>query len=64
MKLFVWENVLCDYTCGLAVVFAEDETQARELMIEYFPDYVINELPFAKCRVVEQPDAFYVYGGS
>jgi hypothetical protein len=32
MKLFVWENLFRDYTCGLAVVLAESEEQARTLL--------------------------------
>lgn len=30
MKLYVWENVLCDYTCGMIVALAPDlETALR-----------------------------------
>lgn len=32
MKLFVWENVLTDYTDGLVCVLAHNETEAWERM--------------------------------
>ena len=63
LKLYVWEDVLCDWTCGLAVILAHDEVEARRIMKEKFPDYVTEELPFSKCKVVTEPDAFYIYGG-
>lgn len=34
MKLFVWENVLSDYTDGLVCVLAEDEKQAWDKLYE------------------------------
>lgn len=34
MKLFVWKDVLCDYTCGMIVVLAEDEGAAIRLIRE------------------------------
>jgi len=63
LKLYVWEDVLSDYAPGLAVVLAHDEDEAQRIMKEKFPDYVTEELPFSKCKVVTEPDAFYVYGG-
>ena len=32
LKLFVWENVLCDWTCGHIVVFASSVQNAREVV--------------------------------
>jgi hypothetical protein len=32
-KLYVWNNVLDDWTGGIAVAAAEDEEQARELIL-------------------------------
>ena len=63
MKLFVWEDVLCDYTPGMAIVYAKNEKQAREIMAEKLPSYIADQLPFSQCIVVTQPDAFYVSGG-
>jgi len=33
VKLFVWRQVLCDYTCGIMVALAEDVEQARERIV-------------------------------
>ena len=64
MKLFIWEDVLCDYTCGMAVVYAEDEEAAKRLMEEKFPHYVRKQLPFSEVQVYEDEEcAFYTYGG-
>jgi len=32
MKMFVWKNVLCDYTCGVAVVHAESYEEALKFI--------------------------------
>jgi len=40
MKLFVWKNVLCDYTCGMAFAYA----QTLEDALKCFPDYVRDQL--------------------
>ena len=29
MKLFVWEDVLCDYTCGVIFALGRDFTEAK-----------------------------------
>lgn len=36
MKLFIVNNVLCDYTSGMVVVRAESVEHARQLCIEEF----------------------------
>lgn len=39
LKLFVWENVLRDYTAGIAFALAHDADEARRLIVaqEYRP---------------------------
>lgn len=34
LKLFVWENVLCDNTDGMMVALAETEKEAQDLIIK------------------------------
>lgn len=34
LKLFVWENVLSNYTDGIVFAIAEDEIKARKMLIE------------------------------
>lgn len=48
---------------GMAVVFAHNEEEAREIMKAKFPEYIIQQLPFGSCKVIKEPDAFYVCGG-
>uniref|UniRef100_A0A6M3KB88 Uncharacterized protein n=2 Tax=viral metagenome TaxID=1070528 RepID=A0A6M3KB88_9ZZZZ len=64
MRMYLWEDVLCDYTCGMAVVLAKNEKQAREIMGTKFPSYIRDQLPFSECKVITEPDGFYVYGGA
>ena len=33
LKLFVWQNVLRDYTSGIAFALAETEQEAREMLL-------------------------------
>jgi hypothetical protein len=62
VKLYVWEGVLCDYTCGLACVLAHDLEEAGALVVAKYPEWA-NQLPLAKVRVVNAPEAFAVHGG-
>ena len=34
LKLYVWTNVLCDYTCGVAFALASSVEEARQLVSE------------------------------
>jgi hypothetical protein len=78
VKLFVFDDVLCDYTEGMAVVVAESLEQAQDLVLKYFgmADSVKELLEsgyncgFSKpVGVYELPDGVeagvmhYVYGG-
>jgi len=33
LKLYVWEDVLCDYSCGVMFALAYDEDEARRLIL-------------------------------
>lgn len=63
LKLFVWEDVLRDYTAGMVCIYAYDLEHALELAIEKFDDYVVEDFAGKPYQVVTEPDAFYVYGG-
>lgn len=43
MKLFVWEKVLCDYSCGIVVIYAKSEEQAWRMLKDY-DDYAFRQL--------------------
>jgi len=62
LKLFVWEDVLRDYSTGVMFALAKDESEARKLLLEqcpHLPDEDINEQP----KVVEEPYSFILWGG-
>jgi len=66
LKLYVWEDVLTDYTSGtsgIAFALAESIEQAREIIREKgLSDYGMKDLD-SDPLVVEQPEGFYLYGG-
>jgi predicted DsbA family dithiol-disulfide isomerase len=44
MKLYIIEEVLSDYTCGMCVIAAENLKQCREIFVEEFSsEWSINE---------------------
>ncbi|WP_039931506.1 hypothetical protein [Thermoanaerobacter thermohydrosulfuricus] len=65
LKLFVWENVLCSYTEGIAFALAYDVEHARKLIAkkmgwsEGYPEDLEKEP-----RLITEPEGFYVWGGS
>ena len=70
MKLFIINNVLSDYTSGMAVIAAETKDQCRELFIKEFSEYYANEFDqYAKFTVIESVGldvagiVSYEYGG-
>ena len=69
MNLYIINNVLSDYTSGMAVIAAESKEQCRELFIAEFSEYHSRDFDeFGKFTVIEnvQHEAGvvdYVYGG-
>ena len=70
MKLFIINNVLSDYTAGMAVIAAETKQQCRELFIKEFGEYHANEFDeHAMFTVIESVSVeeasviSYEYGG-
>lgn len=63
LKLYVWGNVFCDYTCGIAFAIAHDSEEARKMIIEkagYIDTDLANPPDVYK---LNNPIAFYVAGG-
>lgn len=44
LKLFVWKNVLCDYTCGMVCILARDLNKVVDLLLEKYEDDVDIQL--------------------
>jgi len=61
LKLYVWEDVLSDYTSGIAFAYATDPERARELILEKM-GYKHEDLS-TRPREVKAEEGFYVYGG-
>jgi GH35 family endo-1,4-beta-xylanase len=69
MKLFVWKDVLTDYTSGIAFALAENADEARKLILDkyekeqsYISDKLVSDLK-AEPLVIDSKEGFYVLGG-
>ena len=63
LKMFIWENVLTDYTSGMVAIYAKDLEHALEIARKKFDNYIVEDFAGKTYTVVTKPDAFYVYGG-
>ena len=63
LKLYVWEDVLCDWTCGIMFALAYDVRQARKLIREKRSGFSSKGLDLAP-QVIKAPKAFAISGGS
>ena len=70
MKLFILNNVLSDYTSGMAVIAAETKEQCRELFIKEFSEYHADDFDkYAEFTIIESVSVdeagivAYEYGG-
>ena len=62
LKLYVWENVLCDYTNGIMFAYAKNIDEARKLIGEKMGHECVDlEL---EPRKIQDNEGFYIYGGS
>ncbi|MHA1288106.1 MAG: hypothetical protein ACTSPB_11950 [Candidatus Thorarchaeota archaeon] len=69
-KLYVWTEVLCDYTCGMAFAIARSKEEAYEAYEALLGVYIKEELIGGKLKTYELPElqldepiCEYVYGG-
>ncbi|MEA1999419.1 MAG: hypothetical protein U9N61_08885, partial [Euryarchaeota archaeon] len=65
LKLYVWEDVLYDYTPGIVFALAASVEQAREIIIqgEYTSTPVKASDISSKPQVFESPVGFAIMGG-
>ena len=68
LKLFIWKEVLCDYTCGIIMAIAHDLEEARAVVIanqdEWICDWLTREIDRITPEVHDiAPISFYVTGG-
>jgi hypothetical protein len=63
LKMYVWEDVLADYTSGIMVAYATDVEHARKLLREkcdYIPDVELNIEP----REITSAEGIVLWGGA
>lgn len=69
MKLFVWEDSLCDHTCGVMFALAESVEQAREMIMgkqnreKVWIQEELEEDLTKEPKVITTPTAFIIPGG-
>ena len=69
LKLFIWKDVLTDYTSGIAFALAENAEEARKIIFakfekeeQYLSDTLKADLS-DEPEMVDSKDGFYVWGG-
>ena len=72
LKLFVWKDVLCNYTCGMIVALAHDEQEAYQLVRKAseeqwgacrLADFTVEQCQEHTPLIFTAPTACYVWGG-
>jgi len=68
MKIFIWEDILCDYTCGMVVAYARTLGEAFALIEEeegYMPSGLNGTPPTRTidCEKDKEPFCVIVAGG-
>ncbi len=62
LKLYVWEDVLRNYSTGVAFAYAESPSEARKMVLAKL-GYNHEDL-CAEPREVKEAEGFVKYGGS
>lgn len=62
-RLYVWNNVLSDYTPGIAFAMAYNVEEARRLLKQAMPEHNHHEIEQEPTFVHTRPACDYVYGG-
>lgn len=63
LKMFIWEDVLTDYTSGMVAIYAYSLEHALKIARKKFEAYVVEGFAGVAPKVITKPDGFYVYGG-
>jgi hypothetical protein len=67
LKMFVWDDVLRDWTPGLIAVLANDIEEARALVRDVYgnaTEEYMTEILNVEPDVYEEPTVVYVAGGA
>ena len=64
MPVYVWRDVMCDYSCGMAVVEADTKEKAfNKIRTSDLASYIKEELLSEEPERLEKGEVAYVYGG-
>ena len=63
LKLYVWEDVLSDYTSGVMFALAEDKEHAKKMILEEYNDIDNGEFAGEPLEITD-PKGFAVWGGA
>lgn len=63
LKLYVWEDVLRDYTAGMVCILAHSLEEAKEVAEKKFEPYEVEKFFGKPHKIVTEPDGFLVWGG-
>ena len=63
LKLYVWEGVLCDYTCGIMFALAHDAEEARGIILKEDAWSTARDGLANEPKVYDSPKGFAVWGG-
>jgi hypothetical protein len=69
MKIYVWDDFGCDYTCGIAVCIASSLEEAFEIIEKQLEEdensFMLSSVYFGKpTRILDvEPSLFYATGG-
>ncbi len=68
LKLYIWKDVLCDYTSGIIFAMAYTLAQARKVVVDCADDWARESVAGAVIKsdpeIHESPYGFFIYGGS
>jgi hypothetical protein len=67
LRMFVWREVLCDNTDGIAVALAHDEAEARAVLLRDADDTereaLESDIEKPADEVYSMPHGIYMWGG-
>ena len=66
LRLYLWRDVLCDYTCGMAFAVAASADEARGIIVREDGIYTSAGNDFAsdpEVHELTEPFCAFVYGG-
>lgn len=65
LRLYIWDEVLCDYTCGIAFAIAASADEARGMLVAlpnvYFQGHELQAEP--EVHELDTPFAHAIHGG-